>query len=145
MPITKKLKIDHLLFILLLISFVATTGSLFFSEVMEFTPCSLCWYQRIAMYPLVIIFAVAFWFNDSSCLRYANSFIYIGFIISVYHNLLVHGIVPESASPCVQGVSCATTWINLFGFITIPFLSLIAFILLLITSITLNKKNKDIS
>ncbi len=117
-----------------IISLIATLGSLFFSEVMHFIPCSLCWYQRIFMYPLLIIFLVNLLYPDEKVFKYATPLVVIGFLISLYHNLLMYKIIPENISPCVQGVPCSVAYINWFGFVTIPLLSLIAFtaILLLI-------------
>lgn len=114
------------------IAMIATFGSLFFSNVMGFVPCTLCWYQRIFMYPLTILFLLALLKNDEGIFRYAIWFIAAGFFIALYHYLIQMHIIPESASPCVQGVPCSARYINWFGFITIPFLSLTAFTLLAI-------------
>ncbi len=107
--------------------FLATLGSLVFSEILKFPPCVLCWYQRICMYPLVIIFGVAILKKDKNFVWYAWPLIVIGWLIAFYHNLLYYNILPEAAAPCIQGVSCTTKFIQWFGFITIPFLSLAAF------------------
>ena len=115
-------------------------GSLFFSEVMEFPPCVLCWYQRIAMYPLVFIFFVGAFQPAKYVIRFSLPLVVIGWIIALYHNLLHYEIVPESASPCLEGVSCSTVYINWLGFITIPMLSFISFSLLLGILITLNRR-----
>lgn len=114
------------------ISLVATLGSLFFSDIMEFVPCTLCWYQRIAMYPLVIILLLGILVSTRSALLYALPFVILGWLMSFYHNLLHYGIVPESASPCVQGVPCSTKYIEWLGFLTIPMLSFISFSLIAI-------------
>ncbi len=112
-----------------LIALVAMVGSLFFSEVMELPPCVLCWYQRIAMYPLVLIIGTGILTEDSRWKIYALPLTIIGLGIAVYHNLLYYGILPESVSPCVEGISCTSRQIELFGFITIPLMALTAFIL----------------
>jgi disulfide bond formation protein DsbB len=106
---------------------VATTGSLFFSEVMGFVPCVLCWYQRIAMYPLVAILAVGIVRRDRGIHAYVLPSSVIGLVVAAYHNLLSMGVIPEAASVCRAGVSCTTRYFEWFGFITIPFLSLTAF------------------
>lgn len=106
---------------------VATTGSLFLSEVMGYPPCVLCWYQRIAMYPLVIVLAVGILRRDRLIHLVALPLSLIGLVIAIYHNLLYFGIIPEAASACRAGVSCTTRFFEWFGFITIPFLSLTAF------------------
>jgi disulfide bond formation protein DsbB len=108
-------------------SIVATLGSLYFSEVMKFPPCVLCWYQRICMYPLVFILAVGMIRKDKKIYTYVLPLSLTGLSIAMYHNLLYYNILPESAAPCVAGVSCTTKFISWFGFVTIPLLSLIAF------------------
>jgi disulfide bond formation protein DsbB len=108
-------------------SIVATLGSLYFSEVMKFPPCVLCWYQRIFMYPLVFILAVGMVRKDKKIYTYVLPLSVTGLLIAIYHNLLYYQIIPESIAPCVNGVSCTTKFIEWFGFITIPFLSLVAF------------------
>ncbi len=110
-----------------LISLIATLGSLFFSEVMEFVPCSLCWYQRIAMYPLVIILATALWKNVKDIYVVTMPLSLIGWGLSIYHIGVQYDLIPESASPCIQGIPCSSMYINWLGFITIPILSFIAF------------------
>lgn len=120
------------LFIAWIVAAFSMLGSLFFSEIMEFIPCSLCWYQRILMYPLVIILFVGMFPYDLKALKYATPFIFLGILFSFYHNLINFGIIPESASPCVQGVPCSTKYIEWFGFISIPMLSFVAFTLIAI-------------
>ena len=131
------------IFLSFLISLIATLGSLFFSEIMNFVPCSLCWYQRIFMYPLVFLFSINLLFPDDKIFKYAFPLVIIGWIISVYHNLLILKIIPENLSPCVQGVPCSVDYLNWFGFITIPLLSFFAYTSILILLIILKRKNKD--
>jgi disulfide bond formation protein DsbB len=111
-------------------SLVATLGSLYFSEIKKFPPCILCWYQRILMYPLVLLIAVGILRKDKNLPYYVLPLSLIGTLIAVYHNLLYWNILPESIAPCVAGVSCTTKFIEFFGFITIPFLSLCGFLLI---------------
>jgi disulfide bond formation protein DsbB len=115
-----------------LIATVATAGSLYFSEAMGYPPCVLCWYQRICMYPLVIIYFVALWTEDTKVTKYTLPLIIIGAGIAIYHNLLYYSIIPDSITPCTQGISCTTKQIEWLGFITIPLLSLTAFVILFI-------------
>lgn len=110
------------------IALVATVGSLFFSEVMELPPCLLCWYQRIAMYPLVLMIACGIIMRDQRMRYYALPVCLGGLIISIYHNLLYYGIVPESMTPCSKGISCTSRQIEWLGFITIPLMALAAFV-----------------
>lgn len=122
-----KLKAENFLYIAWLQSVIAMLGSLFFSEIMHFPPCILCWYQRIAMYPLVAILLVGMIKKTKEIAFYVLPLSIIGWLIALYHNLLYFRILPESIQPCIQGVSCTTKFFALFGFITIPLLSLIAF------------------
>jgi disulfide bond formation protein DsbB len=106
---------------------VSTLGSLFFSEVMGVPVCELCWYQRIAMYPLALILAIGLLPYDPKVLRYSAAFTGLGWLTALFHVLLVAGIIPESAQPCVQGIPCSETHISLLGFLNIPTLSLLTF------------------
>jgi disulfide bond formation protein DsbB len=130
------------IFLAFLVSLVATLGSLFFSQIMNFIPCSLCWYQRIFMYPLVFLFLINLLFPDDKIFKYSFPLVFIGWSISIYHNLLMYKIIPEDLSPCVQGIPCSTVYINWLGFITIPLLSFFAYTIILILLIILKKGNK---
>ncbi len=116
-----------ILFVCWLLVTGATLGSLFFSEVMELPPCSLCWYQRIFMFPLPLIVLFGLFPFDVKVVRYALPLALGGFAVAGYHSLLHLGIIPASAAPCQQGVSCSTASLDLFGFLSIPMLSLLAF------------------
>jgi disulfide bond formation protein DsbB len=105
---------------------IATAGSLYFSEVLKYPPCVLCWYQRIAVYPLVIFLAVGIARKSRDIAFYVLPLTLLGWLISLYHNLLYYKVLPESAAPCLAGVSCTTRFIEYFGFITIPLLSFLA-------------------
>ena len=119
---------DFLLYTGWIIALTATVGSLFFSEVMSLPPCVLCWYQRIAMYPLVLIIGIGIITGDRRMKNYAVPICLIGLAISIYHNLLYYGILPESVAPCTEGISCTSRQIEWLGFITIPLLALAAFL-----------------
>jgi len=114
------------------ISFVialgATLGSLFVSEVLGYPPCVLCWYQRIAMYPLAVVLLIALWLEDRAYPRYSLPLAGLGAALAIYHNLLYYGVIPEEIAPCEQGVSCTTRQVELLGFITVPLMSLAAFV-----------------
>jgi disulfide bond formation protein DsbB len=118
---------ENLLQFAILIAATSTIGSLIFSEIMKLPPCILCWYQRICMYPLVIILGVGIWKRDKNTIFFALPLAIIGLLIAAYHNLLYYGAIPESIAPCTQGISCTTKQIEVLGFITIPLLSLLAF------------------
>ena len=110
-----------------LVATVSTTGSLFFSEVMELVPCVLCWFQRIFMFPLAVILLAGLHPLDVRVVRYALPLATIGLLLTLYHCLLFYGFIPEDMQPCREGVSCADASMELFGFLPIPLLSLISF------------------
>ena len=107
---------------------VGMAGSLFFSEVMGLPPCVLCWYQRIAMYPLVLIIGIGIATGDGGWKKYALPLALAGLAVAVYQNLLYYGIIPEDLSPCTEGVSCIQRQIELLGFITIPLMGVVGFL-----------------
>ena len=117
----------NILFLCWLLVSVSALGSLFFSYVMEFAPCVLCWYQRIFLFPLVLILAIGLFPFDKKVVKYALPLAIAGWLTAVYHNLLYAGFIPKSIQPCSQGVSCIEEYINLFGFLSIPVLSLLSF------------------
>jgi len=116
-----------ILFICWLIVSIATLGSLFFSEIMKFPPCDLCWYQRIFIYPLAIIIPIGLFPFDKKVIKFSLPLVIMGWSIALYQNLLYYGIIPKSIKPCSQGVSCTEEYINIFGIFSIPMLSLMAF------------------
>jgi disulfide bond formation protein DsbB len=124
------------------IALFSMVGSLFFSEVMGLQPCILCWYQRIAMYPLVLILGIGIVLQDSSVPLYALPFAVIGLIISAYHNLLYYGVIPEAITPCTEGVPCNAVQLELFGFLTIPLMGLFSFTLLTVTLLLFRPNQK---
>lgn len=113
-----------------LIALTGMLGSLYFSEISGYAPCIFCWYQRIALYPIVFITAVAIYARDKFMYRYAMPLGITGLFLAVYHNLLYYHFIPEQLRPCTVGVPCDMRYINWLGFITIPFLSLCAFTLI---------------
>jgi disulfide bond formation protein DsbB len=110
------------------IALVSTVGSLFFSEVMGLQPCVLCWYQRIAVYPLVLIVGAGIIMRDGRMKYYALPLCLAGLAVAAYHNLLYYGVIPEAVTPCAQGVPCTERQIEWLGFITIPLMGLAAFV-----------------
>ena len=105
----------------------STLGALFFGEIMKLPPCSLCWYQRIFMFPLTLVLPFGLFPFDLKIVRSVLPLVGIGGTLALFHVLLVEGIVPERIAPCRQGVPCSETVIEWFGFVTIPLLSLAAF------------------
>lgn len=109
------------------IAIISTVVSLYMSEVLHWPPCVLCWYQRICMYPLAAILAVGVVYKDRMIARYVLPLSLVGLAIALFHSLLQWKILPDSVAPCVSGISCTTLFTNWFGFVTIPFMSLLAF------------------
>ncbi len=119
---------------------IAVAGSLFFSERMGFIPCTLCWYQRILMYPLAVLLGIAFYRNDRAIYKYVLPLSIIGMIVSTYHYALQKLPTLQEFSVCTSGVPCSGQYINYLGFITIPFLALIAFTMITIMMFILRKR-----
>lgn len=136
-----KISVETLHYGILLQAGIAMAGSLFFSEVMSLPPCVLCWYQRIAMYPIVILTAIGIIRNDRKTYISVLALSIPGLAISIYHNLLYWKILPESVAPCTLGISCTTKFFEWFGFITIPFMALMAFIIITTLALISLKKN----
>ncbi|MFO1446124.1 disulfide bond formation protein B [Bacillus sp. Bva_UNVM-123] len=116
----------------LVVAIAATLGSLYYSEVKNFVPCSLCWYQRIFMYPLPVILGIAVYYNEAVIKKYILSIAFIGWFIALYHVLLQKIPAMKAIEPCKQGIPCSVDYVNYLGFITIPMLSLTAFTLIII-------------
>lgn len=107
----------------------ALIGSLILSEVAQYQPCLLCWWQRICMYPIAIIMTVAILVKDKKVFYYVVPFSAVGMVISFYHSLLQWGVIKEEVVDCsLNGnVSCLNAQIDWFGFITIPFMAFVTF------------------
>ena len=129
-------------FLAWLIALMATAGALFLGEVMGMTPCVLCWYQRIAMFPLVVILGVGLLEKDCRSLSYAMPLAWAGLGIAAYHSLVFWGWVDEGLVPCGKGSSCADADVQVAGLVPIPLLSLIAFTGILLLSWLANRKVK---
>ena len=130
-----------LLFCGWLLACVSTLGSLFFSHVMDFAPCVLCWYQRICLFPLVVILARGLFPFDREVVKYALPLTALGWLLAVYHCLLYTDLIPADMQPCSKGVSCTEDYLELFGFLSIPFLSLISFTAQLGIQIVLKRRH----
>ena len=132
------------LYLAFLQAWAATLGSLYFSEIRHFLPCLLCWYQRVLMYPLIIIFAVAIIRRDRNVAYYVLPITIIGMAIALYHYLLqmtsLANITPIS---CSAWGPCRDIQALFLGFVTIPFLSLTAFAIITILMIITLKFNDD--
>ncbi|MBS4218158.1 disulfide bond formation protein B [Bacillus sp. FJAT-49711] len=133
---------DGLMFFAFAISVIALLGSLYFSEVRKYMPCELCWYIRIIMYPIALILGIATVRKDYKAALYSAAFSGIGIPVSLYLYLIQK--VPSFADsvPACGVIPCTTQYINWLGFITIPFLALMAFILIFISSIFVMKRTR---
>lgn len=134
---------DNFLFFAWAISIIATFGSLYFSEIKQYEPCELCWYQRILMYPFTVILGIAVMKKDYRISLYTMILAGIGALISTYHYLIQKvTFFTDHAAACGR-VPCTGSYINWFDFITIPFLAGTAFILIFICSYII-WKNKEV-
>ncbi|WP_026692589.1 disulfide oxidoreductase [Peribacillus kribbensis] len=123
---------------------IAMLGSLFFSEVMKYIPCTLCWYQRILMYPLVFILGMAVYQRDTNVYRYVLPLSSLGMIVSVYHYTVQKIPFMKEFQVCSSGVPCSGQYINWLGFMTIPFLALLAFTIITICMIIIRRKTSKL-
>jgi disulfide bond formation protein DsbB len=130
--------------IALLVASIATVGSLYFSLVLQWPPCDLCWYQRILMYPLVIIIAVNILRNDKGFEAYVLPFSIMGAIMSGYHYLLQKtDLFTEPV--CLSGIPCSGDYLNWYGVVTIPLLTLVSFIVITIMALLSDMGEGEIS
>ena len=105
----------------LAIAVVATAGSLYYSETAGYPPCEMCWYQRICMYPLVAVLAVAVIRRDRRGGWYALPLAVAGLGLSVYHYQLQ--LRPDQGSSCDVSAPCTYQWVDSLGFVSIPFMA----------------------
>ena len=105
---------------------VSTAGSFWFSEVGGFVPCEFCWYQRILMYPLVVVLGVAAWRGDDLLRWRALPFSLLGVAVSAYHVQLQW--FPDQGSSCEVAAPCTQQWVDRFGFVSIPVMSFCGFV-----------------
>ena len=126
------------------IALAATLGSLFYSEIAGYAPCDLCWYQRIFMYPQVIILGISLWHKDLGAAKYGLPLAIIGLVIALYHNYII--LSGSTLSVCTQstftGVSCLQRYVFEFGYVTIPLMSFSAFALVALILYGVRKVSK---
>lgn len=109
------------------IAAISTLGSLYYSEVQDYTPCLLCWYQRIAMYPLAVILGIAAFRDDHLIKFYALPVTAVGAAVATYHYQLE--LFPDQGSGvCAVDVPCTVRWFEVFGFISLAFMALTGFL-----------------
>ncbi|MFZ1491094.1 MAG: disulfide bond formation protein B [Ilumatobacteraceae bacterium] len=114
------------LWLAFLVAATCTVGSLYFSEVANYVPCQLCWYQRIAMYPLSVILLVAAVRRDRRVGWYVVPVATIGLAVAVYH-YLIERLPSLGEGACQVGPSCTDVWFETFGFVTLAFMAACGF------------------
>ena len=129
-----------LLFAAWLIALGSTLSALFIGEVMGQTPCVLCWFQRIFMFPLAVILAIACFGSDGAVWRYALPLAAIGAILAGWHTLLFTGLIPAALEPCGSGTSCSSENMTILGGVPLPILSLAAFAALIVLLLLVRKR-----
>ena len=106
-----------------LASLAAISGSLFYSELVGYEPCSLCWWQRVFLYPQVLLFAVALWKRDRGVFKYSAALVLCAGILALYQSYVYMG--GTSILPCTAlGGACSKNYVMEFGYVTIPSMSL---------------------
>lgn len=125
-----------------LASLLAMGGSLYYSEVVGFAPCLLCWYQRIAMYPLVAVLGIGLLRSDPTVWRFAIPLPLIGLVISAYHALLQFRPALEIGS-CGEGVPCSGRYLAIFGFVSIPWMAGGAFLFIAALLVALGRSESS--
>lgn len=113
----------------LVVALTATLGSLYLSEVAHLVPCTYCWYQRIAMYPLAVILGIAVYRRDDQVSRYVLPLAAAGGLIAIYHYTIQRVPALQTGS-CSTGVPCSTAYFEQFGFMSIPYMAASAFVLI---------------
>ncbi|MEG3617663.1 disulfide bond formation protein B [Magnetovibrio sp. PR-2] len=131
------------LFLAWMIALASTLGALFIGEVLGQAPCQLCWYQRIAMFPLAIILGISCFANDFKIWRYALPLSLIGTLVALWHSLLYAGVISEAIQPCSKGgPSCTSSDMTLMGIIPLPYVSFVAFVAISILLLLTRRKEQ---
>ncbi len=135
---------SHTLFVLgFIVALVSTSGSLFYSEIAKYEPCKLCWFQRIFMYPQVLLFGLALYKKQKVIVDYLLLMSVFGLVIALYHYLLQIDLVPSVVCSVVgYSVSCSQRFEMEYGYITIPMMSLTAFFIISASMLLLKKFGK---
>lgn len=138
---------DHALMLGGTVALSATLGSLFYSEILGYTPCTLCWYQRILMYPQVLLFGVAMLSHARDVFKYTIALSLVGFSIAVYHyivqifNITTNCVAPGGRELIEEAGQCTTRFVFDYGFLSIPFMAAVAFALILLISLLALRKD----
>ena len=113
-----------------IVATVTTLGSLYYSEIANFVPCRLCWYQRICMYPLAVILLVGLLLRDRRVRWYAAPFVIVGAPLSLYHWLVERVDFFAKSSSCSAEAPCTVPWFQELGYVTLAFMAMSAFLLI---------------
>lgn len=141
---TSSAKVPMSLYAAWLIALIASLGALFIGEVLGQTPCVLCWYQRIAMFPLALILGAACLTSDQRIGRYTFPLVFIGACIALWHSLLYAGIIKEAIVPCSRsGPSCTDSAMLTVANLPIPYLSFLSFLAIAILLTYFHSQNKS--
>lgn len=124
------------------IALFATLSAVFIGEVMGQMPCTLCWYQRIAMFPLVLILGLGSFRSDVNAVLYALPLVAVGAVFALYHSLTYAGVIVGEIVPCGSGTSCSGSSMTIFGWLPLPFLALISFVVIACLLCLVIRKNK---
>lgn len=123
----------------LILTLVSTAMSLVYSDYFGIVPCSLCWFQRIFLYPQAVLFVIALWKKESA--RIADYSIWLsifGAVVALYQHYIQ--IVGEGPLPCpVSGGDCVKRFLFEFGYITFPLVAFSAFALLIVIMLFVRK------
>ena len=125
-----------------LVALTAMLGSLYLSDIVGFVPCTLCWYQRIAMYPQVLLLGIAAWRGEAWIRRYAVPLAVIGALISAYH-VALQRLPGLPSGSCSLDVPCSAIYVERFGFVTIPVMALVGFISIIVILTLLVPRSSD--
>ncbi len=123
-----------------LLAVASTLAALFIGEVMGKTPCVLCWFQRIFMFPLAVLLTIACYRSDFAVWIYALPLAVIGWGVALYHCLLFVGVIPESLKPCSAGASCSGADMMIFENVPLPLISLIAFTAIVLLLVLIRRR-----
>lgn len=134
----KQLSLKQFSIISLLISISATLGSLYFSEIVQLVPCNLCWYQRILMYPLPLIIIISMIIKDTNAKYYLRILSFLGVLISSYQYIIQS--LHKKSTFCDIANDCTNIQVEYFGFITLPLMSISAFLLIFLCSFFIQKE-----
>ena len=125
------------------VALIAFVGSMYYSQILHLPPCVLCWYQRICIFPLFVILGVSIFKKSRDIIIPAFILAIVGWIISLYHNLLYFEILPEAAAPCMAGISCSTKFEGWLALFPIPLQALVGLTVILIALTIYWKSSKN--